>query len=113
MLTPNHKRQFSAFTGIAAIRKDVPGQSQATIVGAADLYVSDFGPLATTVNIFQLSTDVYLIDTKMAALAKVRALKTHKLAKTGDSDREQVLLDYTLKVFNEKAHGKISDLSPS
>lgn len=36
---------FSSFPGIAEIRKEVSGRKQATVVGAADVYVSDFGDM--------------------------------------------------------------------
>ena len=114
LLAPGLKVQFSAFTGIAQIRKDVPGAAQqATIIGAADVYVSDFGPLNVVVDLFQLSTDAYLVDTKMASMLTVRGMQNRALAKTGDSTRRQIIMDYTLKVHNEKAHGKVSDLSPT
>jgi hypothetical protein len=31
------------------------------------------------------------------------------LAKTGDSDKKMLLVDYTLECNNEKAHGLITD----
>jgi hypothetical protein len=43
-LSPTHKQQFSAFTGIADIRKSVD-KGQATIVAGAEIYVGDFGEL--------------------------------------------------------------------
>ena len=47
-LTPSHKATFSGFTGLASsrINTSVKGTAQATIIGGADLYISDFGTLA-------------------------------------------------------------------
>ena len=39
------KTRFSEFTGIADLRRDVNGAGQATIVGGADAYISNFGTL--------------------------------------------------------------------
>lgn len=111
MVGTSLKQQFSAFTGIAQIRKDVPGRAQATIVGAADVYVSDFGNLNVVVNLFQRTRTALLVDPKMASLVTVRGMRNRPLAKTGDSDQRQIIMDYTLKVHNEKAHGKVADLN--
>ena len=37
--------------------------------------------------------------------------ETIELAKNGDSDRTQLLVEYTLEVKNEAAHGIAADLS--
>lgn len=106
------KKAFSLFTGIAQIRWDATGRkSQASVVGAADVYVSDFGTLDVVVNLFQRTRTALLIDPKMAAMVTVRGMKNRELAKTGDSEQRQIILDYTLKVNNEKAHGKVADIS--
>jgi hypothetical protein len=39
--------------------------------------------------------------------------KTSDLAKTGDSERKQILVEYTLEVCNERAHAAVYDLSAS
>ena len=54
-----------------------------------------------------------VIDTSMAEVRTLRAMKRNKLAKTGDSEKRQLITELTLCVKNEKAFGKIADLTTS
>lgn len=115
MVTPAQKVVASTFAGIATRYKDVPANSQAAIIGAADVYVSDFGTISIVPNRFIPNADAddtaFLLDPEMAAVAYLRPFQTNELAKTGDADVTQLLVEYTLEVKNEAAHGIISDLS--
>lgn len=108
---PTQKQEWSAFTGIASIRKDVPGDKMATIIGAADVYVSDFGPQALVPHPYGLTTDVLGIDPDFWALGVLRGWMTNKLAKTGDSDREEILAENCLVARNEKSSYAIRALT--
>lgn len=112
-LGPINKQVFSGFTGIAQIRKDVPGKSMAVVVGAADVYVGDYGNLNVIPSIFQRDRDAFLYDPKMVKLATLRPMKNWALAKTGDTERRQILTEFTLEVCNEAAHGIVADLNDS
>jgi hypothetical protein len=110
--SPAHKVVASGFTGIAGIRSEVKGQNQATIVGAADVYVSDFGALTHVPHYMMAGgTNVYGLDLSEVKVAYLRPFQSTPLAKTGDSMKEQLLVDATLVVEAEKACFKISDLS--
>ncbi len=111
MLGPSQKQTFSTFTGIAANRHQVDGAEQGVIVGAADVYVSDFGNLNVVPNLFQRSRSALLVDPRMAKLATLRPMKNWELAKTGDTEKRQVLIEYALEVCNEAAHGVVADLT--
>ena len=112
MVTPSHKQTVSAFAGIAAQRYMAPSDSATTIVGAADVYLSDFGTISVVPNRFLQSSDTaFVLDPEYAAVAYLRPFQTKELAKTGDSDKTQVLCEYTLEIKNEAAHGIIADLS--
>jgi hypothetical protein len=106
-----HKQQFSAFTGIADIRSEVRGNSMATITGAADVYVSDFGALTLIPHAYGLTRSCVLVDPSMAAVGTLRGLQSSTLAKTGDSERFLILMEKTLVVRNEKAHAIVADLT--
>lgn len=108
---PTHKQQFSAFTGIADIRQEVRGTAMATITGAADVYVSDFGALTLIPHAYALTRACVLVQPDMAAIATLRGLQSTALAKTGDSDRFLILMEKTLVCRNEKAHSVIADLT--
>lgn len=108
---PSHKQQWSAFTGIADIRANVSGTSQATIYGGADVYVSDFGAITLIPHAYGLSRAVVLVNPKMAAIATLDGLKTKALASSGDNEKFLITMEKTLVVSNEKAHAVIADLT--
>lgn len=110
-LGATHKQQFSAFTGVAQIRKDVPGKSQATIIAGAEIYVSDFGELVAIPHAYGLSRDAVLVDPDMVKVAMLDGYSTDDLAKNGDSERKMMTVEATLEVCNEKAHAVIADLT--
>lgn len=105
------KQTFSGFTGIADIRSDVSGKSQATIYAAADVYVSDFGSITTVPVQYGLTRDVLLIDPAYWAVGTLRPMKTEPLAKTGDAERFQIIAEKCLISRNEKSSAVIADLS--
>lgn len=116
MVNPAHKQLVSAFAGIAAQRYMAPSNEPTTIVGAADVYMSDFGTISIVPNRFMNSTNAgdetaFLVDPDMAAVAYLRPFQTIELAKTGDSEKTQLLAELTLEIRNEAAHGIVADLS--
>jgi hypothetical protein len=117
MVNPAHKQLVSAFAGIAAQRFMAPADAPTTIIGAADVYLSDFGTISVVPNRFMSSTNTcdeaaFVLDTDMASVAYLRPFQTNELAKTGDAEVTQLLVEYTLQVNNEAAHGIIADLTP-
>jgi hypothetical protein len=113
MVGPVNKKAISGFTGIATRYRDVPAGKQASIVGAADIYVSDFGTVNVVPNRFQPENRAYLVDPSLLALAYLRSFRTVALAKTGDNTKRMLLVEYTLKVRNEKGLGIIRGLTAS
>lgn len=116
MVTPAHKQTVSTFAGIAAQRYMAPSDAPTTIIGAADIYLSDFGSVSVVPNRFMVSGNsanevAFVLDPEYAAVAYLRPFQTIELAKNGDSDRTQLLVEYTLEVKNEAAHGIAADLS--
>ena len=116
MVNPAHKQTVSAFAGIAAQRYMAPSNEATTIIGAADVYLSDFGTMSVVPNRFMNSTNAcdetaFVIDPDMLAVAYLRPFATNELAKTGDSEKTQLICEATLEVKNEGAHGIIADLS--
>ena len=105
------KQKVSSFAGIAAQRYMAPGNTPTTIVGAADIYMSDFGQISIVPNRFMRVRDALVLDPEYAALAYLRPFQTNDLAKTGDSENTQLLAEVTLEVKNEAAHGIVADLN--
>jgi hypothetical protein len=112
VMSPSHKATFSAFGGIAANRVDVKSKNQGTVIGAADVYVSDFGALEIVPHYLMAgATDVHLLNTEYLDLAVLDGFKTTELAKTGDSDKVMIITDCALAVRAPKGIAKISNLT--
>lgn len=111
LMSPNKKAAASAFTGIAQLRKEVPGQRAATVVASVDVYVSDFGDLYFTPARAQRDAAVLLVDPSYAAIVTLRDFEMFDLAKTGDAEKKAMIVEWGVKVHNEKAHSVIRALS--
>jgi hypothetical protein len=113
MVSPALKQVVSGFTGLAQHRYNSNANGNVTILAGADMYASDFGVLQVVPNRFMRTRDALVLDPEYAALAYLRPFQTNELAKTGDSEKTQILAELTLEVKNEAAHGGIFDLSAS
>lgn len=114
MVGPATKSKISgSFTGIATRFRDVPSGKQAQVISGVDLYVSDFGEHRLIPNRFMRDQNILVLDMDFWALSQLRPLKSTELAKTGDSERRQLIMECTLESRNEKASGKVSDINPS
>ena len=117
MVTPTQKQVVSGFAGIAAQRYMAESAKPTTIIGAADVYLSDFGTLSVVPNRFMTADSgdggeqAFVLDPEYAAVAYLRPFQTNELARTGDAEETQLLVEYTLEVKNEAAHGLIADLA--
>jgi hypothetical protein len=111
VVPPALKQVVSGFTGLAQHRYNSNATGEITILSGADLYQSDFGVLQLVPNRFMRSRDALVLDPEYASLNYLRPFQTNDLARTGDSEKTQILAELTLEVKNEAAHGGIFDLS--
>jgi hypothetical protein len=111
MVSPAKKQETSSFAGIAEIRAAVNGAKPATIIGAVDVYVSDFGNLNVVPNRFMPTDLAYLIDPEQAKKRVLRPYFVEALAKTGDAEKFHMLEEAGLEVTNEAAMAVVRDLS--
>ena len=121
MVGPFNKTAVSAFSGIASSRYNVDGAEPSVIIGAADIYVSDFGNLSVVPNRFFTSVVdaggslmnnwAFLIDPDEVKIANLRPYTIETLAKTGDADKRMILREWGLQVNNEKAHGVVAGIT--
>lgn len=111
MVGPGNKVVASTFTGIADIRFNLTAPKSAAIIGAADIYVSDFGQISIVPNRFQRNRDAFVLDPEMCELAWLRPIKQVELAKTGDAEKRMLIGEWGLKVKQQKGLGVIADLS--
>ena len=111
MVGPVNKQRVSGFAGIAEIRKEVTGNRPGVIIGAADVYVSDFGAVSVVPNRFQRERDAFVLDPEYASVCYLRPFQTIELAKTGDAEKRMIVVEWGLKVNTEAAHGLAADLT--
>lgn len=112
MVGPFNKQTFSGFSGVVELMAN-QGRAQATIIGAANTYVSDFGTLDVVPNRFQRARDALFIDWNMVQVNYLRPFDTTELAKTGEADKRLLSAEYGLQVNNQKGLGIAADLTTS
>lgn len=112
MVGPFNKQVFSGFSGVVELMAN-QGRSQATIIGAADTYVSDFGKLSVVPNRFQRARDAFFLDFSAVKVNYLRPFKQKPLATTGDAEKRLLIVEYGLQVNNEKSLGIAVDLTTS
>jgi hypothetical protein len=110
LMSATNKARFSGFAGIATKFVDVQIKTQATITGAADVYVSDFGNHTVKLDRFMRDQAVLCVDPGYVGLASLRPLSKEELAKTGDSTKYLLTAEYALVVQNPDAHAKVQNV---
>jgi hypothetical protein len=105
-----NKQVFSTFTGRATPFEETKAKK---ITAAVTVYESDFGTLKVVANRFSRARDALVLQMDMWAVAYLRNMVSLELAKTGDSERRQILSEYALVARNEKASGGVFDLTTS
>ena len=118
MMSPYVKTVFSKLlddADVVPLRK-AQGNGQATLVAAADAYLSDFGLFTVVANRqfaragAATARNVYFIDPKMAKVGILRDIAVRKPAVTGDAEKRVLNVEYTLVMNNEAAHGVAADI---
>jgi hypothetical protein len=111
MLNTSLKREMNGFNGTAT-SKDIMTPDK-RIINAVDFYESDYGVMAIVPNRYMLQTDVFVLDTDMWEVSYHRPFMTYDLAKTGDNEKKQMVVEWTLTFKEEKANGCIADAAPA
>lgn len=101
------KQVISAFSGIATKYNEVKGNNRATIIGSADMYVSEWGNHTVILHRHVRSSVVLMLDPDYWAIAYLRAPFMEELAKTGDGEKRQLLAEYTLVGRNPNSSAKV------
>lgn len=102
-----NKQIASAFSGIATQYRDNPQAGPGTIIGAADVYVSDFGTHSLIASRFVPTDIVYVLDLEYFDVAYLDPIHQESLAKTGDSDRVMLVAEFTLRALEPDSSGKV------
>ena len=110
LMGPSQKQTFSGFTGIATQYQEPKGK-MATVVGAVDRYVSDFGTLSAMPSRYMRGREIGVVDPALWRLLWLRKWKKEELAKTGDARKFHIIGEVTLESRNEAGCGIVADLS--
>lgn len=110
MVGPFNKQVASTFTG-GATKFDKTEDE--TLHASFEIYKSDFGTLKVVPNRFQRARDALVLDMDHWEIAYLRPAATWPLSKTGDTEKNQILVEWTIKSRQEKASGLVADLTTS
>jgi hypothetical protein len=117
MMGPTAKSKFSQYMFGSSARIATPYQDHGksarggvTVVGAVDLWVSDFSTLELVPNLWQREDDAFFLNMDVIDVGYFDPMSTDAMAKTADTDDRMVLVDYCLIVRNEKALGIFADV---
>ena len=108
-VTPSHSVTVAGFATASGRQRDFA--TGTTLVNAVDVIISPFGQVSVVPNRFLDANTVLVLDTEYWSRAVLRPMQTIVLAKTGDSDKRQMLTELTLVCENDKASGKIDALT--
>ena len=113
LMTGAFNRQIAS--SFSAGSTNVQRAEDPTLHKTFSIYESDFGELKMIPNRFMEARTALALDMDMVHVGFLsgRNMVTTDLAKTGDSDRKQILCEFTVQVDNENAHGAVYDLTVS
>lgn len=113
---------FTSSARVGTIMSDQgKSREKAAALGSVNVFVTDFGTLTMVPNRLQQTyldsggvnsaADVFILDPEYVSLCYLQGYRTDELAKLGQKERRQMLVDWSLIVNNEKAHGIIGDVN--
>jgi hypothetical protein len=110
MANTTQKRTISKnFTGSADTREIMTPDKR--VIAAVDFYESDYGVLAVVPNRYMRQRDCFVLDTDMWEVAYHRPFMTYDLAKTGDNEKKQMIVEWTLVSKEDGSGGGVFDLN--
>lgn len=114
---PFNKQKASTFAGITTKYSDYGNNPSSSaglaIIGAADIYLGDFGKVKIVPNRFSRDRTALVLDPEYWSIHYLRPFRVEELAKTGDATKKQMLAEWTLCSKNQAASGKIAGLTTS
>ena len=105
------KRKFASFSGSSTKMSD---GDKRKVTNNVEVYVDPLGTEIRLVPCRQMQTDkIFFVDPEFLEFTTLRDFFKKDLARTGDSERKQIIVEYTMEVRNEKAHCGVYDLTTS
>ncbi len=112
---------FTSSARVGTIMSDQgKSREKAAALGSVNVFVTDFGTLTMVPNRIQQGykdsggtdnvADAFILDPAYLSMCYLQGYRTDELAKLGQKERRQMLVDWTLIVNNEEAHGMIGDI---
>ena len=105
--TAKNKAIIDGFTSIATRFVNVDAATQSPIIGAANVYVSDFGRHTVVLHRYMRDQNVLCLDPNYWAIAFLRRPMARELARTGDGTKYQIITEATLVARNPQASAKV------
>jgi len=107
LVSPTQKKVIDGFSGVATRFIDVNKGEQASIVGAANFYVSSFGNHRVVMHRYMRTSVVLCLDPQYWACSFLRRPFSEQLAKTGDGTKHQILTEFGLVARNPSSSSKV------
>lgn len=122
MVSTEMKQRMSTFLFSSSSRVATQYQDQgksprggATVIGAVDVYVTDFGVVDIVPNRFSPSgataSEVFVLDSEYWCLTYLDGYKTETIAKVGDHERRMLLVDWSVESKNEAASSVVAAIN--
>ena len=117
MLSATNKATLTGFVGRSAAASINTDAHTKKVMNSVDIYVSDYGDMAVVPN-RQIPTgqveggdNVLVLDPSTWAIAFLRPFKTFDIARTGDSEEKELLVEWTLEGRAKDGNALIGDLN--
>ncbi len=107
------KRNMAGFAGASAFEGFSVAQGrgqQGAIIGAVDIYISDFGSHKVVLDRYMSQSAVYCVDPEYVSVAWLDPIRIEDLAKTGDAEKKMMVCEWTLRLDNPDAHAQIRSI---
>ncbi len=111
LLGPTLKGKLDQFTGIATRFRNVMSGQQADIVGAADVYVSDFGSHKVVLSRYMRASVVLCLDMEMWGIAWLDPIHMEDIAKSGDGEKRMIVGEWTVVAKSPLANAKLTNMT--
>jgi hypothetical protein len=111
LCTANNKTAIDGFTSIATRFVDVDASTQSPIIGAANVYVSDYGRHTVVLHRYMRTSVTLCLDPNYWALAFLRRPMARELARTGDGTKYQIITEGALVSRNWQSSSKVVGLT--
>lgn len=105
------KNKFNKFAGIAAQRIQNAGMKQASVIGAADTYLSNFGQVTVVLNRHMRQREIFVVRPDKMMLKTFWWLRDKMRPSDGNYKSYAITSSFGLCVKDERAQAGIFDLS--